>query len=323
MRLRVRGRLVPVLLAGVLVAAVGAGSAGSAASAPARTRDGSAARVSAATVPPAPPAPTTSAGVKVLPDGGTRIFPGHMLVAYYGTAGSGALGVLGATRISTATKRLRAAARPFARSGLPVQIVYELIVTIADRSPGPDGSYSHDIARSSVQRYIRAAHHNHALLVLDLQPGRAHFLPTATHWAWALRDPYVGLALDPEWRMGPHEIPGHTIGHVQAAEVNRVSAWLSRLTLRAGLPQKLFMIHQFRTDMVRDISSVHRRAGLALVQHVDGFGTPGQKLATFHAVARPKRFTLGFKLFYRQDVGLMSPARVLKIRPRVRFVSYQ
>ena len=83
------------------------------------------------------------------------------------------------------------------------------------------------------------------------------------------------------------------------------------------------MVHQFRTAMIRHVGRVKPRAGLALVQHVDGFGAPGEKRATFHAVARPHRFTLGFKLFYRADVHRMSARQVLGLRPRVRFVSFQ
>ena len=38
-----------------------------------------------------------------------------------------------------------------------------------------------------------------------------------------------------------------------------------------------------------------------MVQHVDGFGTPSQKLDTFNAVIRPRQFFLGLKLFYDED----------------------
>ena len=58
----------------------------------------------------------------------------------------------------------------------PVQVVYELIVTIADRYAGKGGDYSHDIPRAEVQKYIDAAHEHDALLLLDIQPGRANFL---------------------------------------------------------------------------------------------------------------------------------------------------
>ena len=259
-----------------------------------------------------------------LPGGGTRVFGGnHFLVAYYGTGQTGALGVLGETSPDTMDRRLHRAARPFRKPGQPVRHVYELIVTIADGHPGRGGDYSHDIPRSEVRRYIRAAHRNEALLLLDIQPGRTSFLEAAKRWEWALRDPWVGLALDPEWRMGPRQVPAHTVGQVRASEVNRTSAWLSRLTAREALPQKLFVLHQFRVDMVERIGRVKQRPELAMVQHVDGFGTPRQKLATYHAVARPGQFTMGFKLFYDEDVRRMQSRAVHAVRPRVRFVSFQ
>jgi len=279
--------------------------------------------------PPATLAPPTSVPAKptavpYLPGGGRRIFADNrLLVAYYGTAGTGSLGVLGEARPEQIVPRLRRAAAPFARGGRKVQLVFELIVTVAHAGPTKAGTYSSGIPRADVRRYIDAAHRHGALVVLDLQPGRADFLDVAKTWEWALRDPWVGLALDPEWRMGPHGVPGHRIGSASAAEVNRVSAWLDKLTAREGLPEKVFMLHQFRTDMVRHIERVRDRDHLALVQHVDGFGTRRQKLATFHHVVRPRQFALGFKLFYDEDIRRMRPAQVLAIRPRVSFVSFQ
>jgi hypothetical protein len=220
-------------------------------------------------------------------------------------------------------RRLSRAARPFRQHGERIQPVYELIVTVADAQPGPDGDFSHDIAADHVRDYIAAAHRHGALVVLDVQPGRDDFLDVARRWRWALEDPWVGLALDPEWRMGPHEVPGRVIGSVGAPEVNRVSAWLAHLVARRHLPEKPFLLHQFRTTMIRDIEQVRPRPGLALVQHVDGFGTQQEKLATYHAVARPGRFTMGFKLFYDEDVHRFTPAQVRGIRPTVSFVSFQ
>lgn len=301
---------------------------------------------------PAPPAPTTPAGpgeadptepdqpgkpdepdqpagpaaraVPPLPGGGTRVFGrDRFLVAYYGTAETGALGVLGETEPDEMHRRVLRAARPFRYEGNRVQVVYELIVTIADRAPGPDRDFSHDIARASVQRYIDAADRHDALLLLDLQPGRTDFLTVAKRWAWALRHPWVGLALDPEWRMGPRQVPAGVIGGVRAAEVNRVSGWLDRLTRRERLPEKLFVLHQFRLAMVDGLERVRDRRRLAMVQHADGFGTRREKLATYRLIARPRQFTMGMKLFYDEDVRRFTAADVRRIRPAVRFVSYQ
>ena len=319
--------LVLLVLAALVLVAWDAGREGA---------DGVAAE--AAAPPPAPalaPAPTPTARATArarprvpvrteLPGGGTRVFGGHrFLVAYYGTARTPALGVLGESAPDVMDRRLRHAAAPFARPGRPVRPVYELIVTIADGHPGPDGDFSHDLPRADVRRYIAAAHRHGALLLLDVQPGRTDFTTVARRWEWALRDPAVGLALDPEWRMGPRQVPARTVGHVGAAEVNRTSAWLARLTSARGLPEKLFVVHQFRVDMVRHVERVAARPGLAMVQHVDGFGTRRQKLDTYRAIARPRQFTMGFKLFYDEDVHRMGARDVQRIRPTVRFVSFQ
>ncbi len=276
-----------------------------------------------ASVPP-PPDPLVRREPLALPGGQRRVFDERtFLVAYYGTAHTGSLGVLGERSPSRTLPRLRREARAFVRRGERLQPVYELIVTVADAYPGPGGDYNHDIARASVREYIRAAHRQGVLLLLDLQPGRDDFLSVARRWEWALRDPWVGLALDPEWRMGPRQVPAHTIGHVRAAEVNRTTEWLARLTREHALPQKLFVLHQFRLAMVTDIEKIDRHRELAMVQHVDGFGNRRQKLATYHAVARPRQFTMGLKLFYDEDRNRMGAPAVRAIRPPVRFVSYQ
>ena len=270
------------------------------------------------------PAPPPIARRAQLPGGGYRIFGDHrFLVAYYGTAQTDSMGVLGASDPATMQRRLMRAARPFREAGEHIQPVYELIVTVADRSPGPDHDFSHDIPRDLVAHYVRAAHRNGALLLLDIQTGRASFPVVARRWAWALEKPWVGLALDPEWRMGPHQVPATVVGSVHAAEVNRTSAWLSRLVRRDSLPEKLFVLHQFRLSMLPDIGKVVHRPGLAMVQHTDGFGTRSQKLATYHAITRPHQFRQGFKLFYKVDVHRFTPRQVRRIHPRVSFVSYQ
>lgn len=252
-----------------------------------------------------------------------ELFDGRMFVAYYGTVRTSALGVLGETSPARAIERVERAAAPFRRNGLAPQPVFELIVTIADAYPGKDGDYNHDVPVDAVRQWVRAARQAGALLVLDIQPGRADFVSVAKRWEWALREPHVGLAIDPEWRMGPGEVPGRVIGSTGWWEVNLTTRWLEQLVVAHDLPQKIFIVHQFRTDMVRNIDRVHDRRMLVEIQHVDGFGTPAQKLATYAAVARRDRFRMGFKLFYDEDRPRMTAAQLMRRLPRVEFVSFQ
>lgn len=252
-----------------------------------------------------------------------ELLDGRVFVAYYGTVGTPVLGVLGESAPEKAMARVQRAAAPFRRNGLPAQPVFELIVTIADATPGPDGDYNHDVPVPAVRRWVEAARAAGALLVLDIQPGRADFPSVAKRWAWALREPHVGLAIDPEWRMRGNQVPGRVIGAVATWEVNQTSQWLEALVEAHDLPRKLFLVHQFRRDMLRGAHPVRDRRFLAEIQHVDGFGTPGEKLATYAAVARPREFRMGFKLFYDEDRPRLSAAQVLRIRPRVDFVSFQ
>jgi hypothetical protein len=161
------------------------------------------------------------------------------------------------------------------------------------------------------------------LVILDLQPGRESFLPQAKRLEKFLVQPHVGLALDPEWRMPKGKVPGRTIGRVGAAEVNSVSSYVSGLVARHRLPEKLFVLHQFRGSMLPDVQKIAKRPGLALVQHVDGFGTRSEKDATWRRLRRPEQFHMGYKLFYDEDVKRYQAADVLKFKPVPELISFQ
>ena len=194
---------------------------------------------------------------------------------------------------------------------------------MADGGPGPDGTYSHEVAASQVQAYLDAARKHHELFILDVQPGQKDFREAVKPWRELLQQPDVGLALDAEWRMGQGEAPGQSIGHVDATEVNGVLDWVAALTKERDLPQKVVVLHMFRASMIPDLGNVEQHPELALVQHLDGFGDVPTKLGIYHEIAAPKRFHMGFKLFYTQDHPLLSPKDVLEMGPQPEFVSYQ
>jgi hypothetical protein len=259
-----------------------------------------------------------------LPRGGRRLLPDRRIVAFYGAPQDRELGELGIGTPASAARRLERQARAYARPDRPVLPAMELIAVTAAAHPGEGERYNTRQDDAVIERYLRAARKAKALLVLDIQAGRSDFFTEATRLERWLSEPDVGLALDPEWRMGPGQVPGQVIGRVDAREVNAVSAWLSRIVVRKKLPQKLFLVHQFTQDMVDD-TALRQRPGLAMVLNADGFGTQELKKVKYRAFTRSPRqfFGEGLKLFYREDTNLMQPRQVLRLRPPPDVVVYE
>jgi hypothetical protein len=269
---------------------------------------------------------TAATGV-LLPGGGQVVFPGRRMIALYGHPGSSVLGSLGEQSLSAAITRARKVARAYrAPVGEPVIPAFEIITTIAAASAGPDGDYSTESSVAKLRPWVDAARRAGVYVMLDLQPGRTDFLTQAKRYAELLRAPHVGLALDPEWRLGPNERHMVQIGSVDAAEVNRTAAWLAELTRTNKLPQKVLMLHQFRLDMITNRSTLDTSHDeLRIVIHADGFGTASQKYATWRALHRgePANISWGWKNFYDEDKPTFTPAETMAVRPSPVFISYQ
>jgi hypothetical protein len=259
-----------------------------------------------------------------LPRGGRRIFPDQRVVAFYGAPQSARLGTLGIGTPEQAGRRLRHVARAYAKKTRPVLPAFELIVTVAAAHPGDDGLYRMHQRDTVIARYLGAARRAKALLILDIQPGRGDFLSEALRLERWLREPDVGIALDPEWHVGPADVPGQTIGSVTAPEINEVAAFVAAIVARYDLPEKLFVVHQFTAGMVKDKPSVLRPPGLAVTMNVDGFGDPANKVAKYDEFTSDGvRFNDGFKLFYEEDTNLMDPRAVLALGPPPDLVVYE
>jgi hypothetical protein len=269
-------------------------------------------------------APSRAAEAPIeLPRGGRSVLPEHRVVAYYGAPQSAELGALGIGRPDGAARRLARQAKAYERMRRPVLPALELITVIAAAHPGEDGLYRTRQDNAVIARYLRAARRAKALLLLDIQPGRSDFYTEATRLRRWLKEPDVGLALDPEWRMAEGEVPGQVIGRVDSREVNATSAWLDQLVVAERLPEKLFVIHQFTDDMV-DESALKPRENLAIVLNADGFGGREIKRVKYHRFTRQSPgFHQGFKLFYEEDENLMAPRDVLRMRPPPDLLVYE
>lgn len=298
------------LVALVVLAAVLIGSGGGDGS------DGDGTRTAAEPTPTPTPPPE-------LPRGGRSVLPEHRVVGYYGAPQDPQLGALGIGKPDDAVAKLERQMRPYDRRNRPALPALELIAVIANADAGEDGMYRGRQEDKIIRRYLRAARRAKALLILDIQPGRSDFFTETTRLERWLREPDVSLALDPEWRVTDAEVPGQVIGSVDSREVNATTAWLEQLVERHDLPQKLVVIHQFTDDMV-DETALKPREKLDIVLNADGFGGPAAKRSKYHEfTGQETGFHEGFKLFYEEDVDLMSPKAVLKLRPPPDFVVYE
>jgi hypothetical protein len=272
---------------------------------------------------PAPPKPPTYGF------GGRHLIPEKRLIALYGAPGDPALGILGESpdpETAAAKAHLLADTfQPF--SDKPVVPAFEIITTVADAIPTDNGDYSRETDAGAIQPWIDAARAHQVYVVLDLQPGRSDFLTQAKEYEGLLKQPDVGLALDPEWRLGPTEVTMQRIGSVGIDEVNQTAAWLATLTKEHNLPQKLFLLHQFRLDMITDrvqLDTTHPE--LAYVIQMDGNGTQSQKDDTWHTITTtdpPAGVSFGWKNFYDEDSPMLTPEQTMNKQPVPRYISYQ
>ena len=262
-----------------------------------------------------------------LPGGGQVLFPHRRVVALYGHPGAPVLGSLGEQGVEAAVARAQETAAGY--EGLvaePVVPAFEIITTVASSAPGPDGDYSAESEVADLRPWVDAAGRAGVYVVLDLQPGRTDFLTQAQRYEELLAEPHVGLALDPEWRLGADQRHMTQIGSVGIDEVNAVAAWLAALTRDRRLPQKLLLLHPFQLRMIADRGRLDTsRDELSVLVHADGFGTPGQKFDTWNALRSDPLAGVwwGWKNFIDEDQPTFTPAQTVAVDPTPWYVSYQ
>ena len=114
---------------------------------------------------------------------------------------------------------------------------------------------------------------------------------------------------------------------VNAALIVMIFFVLSRVSglVRArNLPDKLLLVHQFQDGMIERRARLRPHPGVDMVLNADGFGTASAKIGTYGRVTRGRGpFGTGFKLFFVEDSGLMTPAQVMRLRPVPDVVVYE
>jgi len=262
-----------------------------------------------------------------LPSGGQLVFDRTRYVALYGSPLTPALGVLGEQGVKQSVKRARGLTKPYAKLvDDDVVPMFEIIATVASAGKGSDGNYSNELDIDSIRPYVEEARTKGVYVLLDLQPGRTDFLTQAKLYEELLLEPHVGLALDPEWRLKKNQVHLRQIGSVGIKEVNRVGDYLAELVAANDLPQKMFVLHQFTTSMIRNRDKLDTsRSELAYVVHVDGQGALGSKYGTWAHLRKgaPKGLYWGWKNFYDEDKPMATPKQTVAVDPTPDLITYQ
>lgn len=265
-----------------------------------------------------------------LPGGGFRVLPEgqpRRYLAYYGHPGTANLGVLGEQGPAETLDAMQEFIQAYSGDGAQVIPTFEMIASVASSGPTDDGDYSYEWPPDKFQPWIDFARENDMYVVLDLQSGRDDFLSQAKQYEELLRLPFVGLALDPEWRLEPDETHLNQIGSVTAAEVNETINWVADLVRDEGIPQKMIIVHQFRPSMIQNRQDIIDRPEVQVIIQMDGDGTESLKDASWNRLlegAGDAHWAWGWKNFFDEDEpGPMPPENVMGKEPTPVYVSYQ
>ncbi|HEY7468072.1 MAG TPA: hypothetical protein VIC07_00900 [Acidimicrobiia bacterium] len=269
-----------------------------------------------------------STGLQV-PGGGFYVFPEgqpRRYVAFYGHPETTGLGVLGEQGPQATLERMAPFVEDYAADGHQVIPTFEIIASVASAQAGEDGDYSSEWPPASFEEWIRVAGENGMYVILDLQSGREDFLSQAKLYEELLKLPFVGLALDPEWRLQGDQVHLNQVGQVNAAEVNTVVDWLADLVRDNGLPQKLLIVHQFQSRMIVDRESLKQRPELQMLIQMDGQGPIATKDETYRFLTEGQEdvhWRWGWKNFFDEDSPTPTPEYTMGKDPVPVFVSYQ
>jgi hypothetical protein len=303
-------------------------------------------------VPTATPAPTptpTPTPIPFNPSVGA-VLPTHRVVAYYGIPGAEATGP--AYQInSTMLNQLKAQGAAYQKldPAHPVDLGIDLVVSVPDGTPGPEGTYSHHLDPATIQQYIDFCQQNNLLLFLDLDFGWTpvmqevdFFLPYLEKYS------FVEMAVDPEWMFPRHNgIPGINLSNVRASDLNPIIEAVAAIPMEYHVPRKVLIIHQYRASGdgtatpdnpvtaeiadKRDLISDPRVDTVINVDSVGGY--PGSQVDkelqytewVHDDMLKYKNFEYGgFKLFYHIEAkyGMMTPEQVLAMKPAPMVVTY-
>jgi hypothetical protein len=254
------------------------------------------------------------------------LLPEHLIIAFYGNPKSTRMGILGQLPPEEMLPKLERTATEWAKAepGRKVIPALHLIATVAQGKPGSGAKYRLRHSDQLIEQVLGWAESRGWLVFLDVQIGHSTVPDELPHLVKYLERPYVHLALDPEFAMKLGGIPGRRIGTLDAEDVNYAVRLLADIVERKKIPPKVLVVHRFTQRMLTNHDKIRLDPRVQVVVDMDGFGAPWLKEDgyKFFIVPEPVQYT-GFKLFYKNDKPMMTPAQVLKLWPAPVYIQYQ
>ena len=249
------------------------------------------------------------------------------VVAFYGHPGVRSMGVLGHGTPAEVAEEIAVWTERYDRLNGPRGAIgaYHLITGVAQANQTSDGRWLYRLSHDRIAEYVEAAREHGMLLFLDNQIGWSDPLSEVKLLEEFLREPFVHMALDPEFATEPLGVrPGRAIGGITGEQVNDVLRYLSDFVEEKGLPPKILMVHQFADRMLHDRDAIVTQPGVELSIDMDGIGSPRAKLYGYglYAISEPSQRP-AFKLFFDQDNPLIPPEEVLAMDPVPDLIIYQ
>jgi hypothetical protein len=254
------------------------------------------------------------------------LLPEHRIVAFYGNTKSTRMGILGQIPPSEMLPKLERTATDWAKAepGRKVLPALHLIVTVAQGKPGGDGAYRLRHSDAVIEQVMSWAEERGWIVFLDVQTGWSSVPAELPRLVKYLERPYVHLAIDPEFAMKNGGVPGRRMGTLDAADVNHAVRLLTEIVDRKKLPPKILVVHRFTERMLTNRQQITRDPRVQVVIDMDGWGAPPHKKSAYKwfVVQQPVQYA-GFKLFYKNDKPMMTPAEVLGLWPAPVYIQYQ
>jgi hypothetical protein len=259
------------------------------------------------------------------------ILPQKRIIAFYGNPLSWRMGILGKSSKEDMLQKLRQEVAQWeeADPSLQVQPALHLIAVTAQTTSGKAGKYRMIMPDKIVKKVYDWAKEANALLFIDIQTGHDDIRELLPRFEWILKNPDVHLGIDPEFNLvKTRAVPGTRIGTLDAEEVNYITDYLRELVQKHNLPPKVLTVHRFTQNGVTNFNKIALIPEIQIVMHMDGWGSPCLKRDSYkkYIVAEPVQYA-GFKLFYHNDTKkgdrLMTPAEVLRLKPKPLYIQYQ